>query len=308
MMAFLFEFVREFSSELANLAERIEEKLFSEPHASMMQARLYAEKLVKLISKEEELESVYSVNHAERIYRLYRKDIIDEDLYKKLEYIRKKGNKAAHEETQIEIGDMLQIHQFLFEISVWYMQVYVSYCFEAPEYKVPTPTASESKTLNHIDEVIKPYLDKKLDDMWADIQRKLDEIKIEKEKITSLNQSGKTREVPPAKTIEVSEEMEKIFADHHFTLTNKSKKAAEFENSTNKVVVYLLPNRRLTIVLHPETAKSQFGVDGKPYHNTALRRFPKEMNNGKIPTNCGYPFTFEGAEELNDFLKNWLGN
>jgi hypothetical protein len=93
MMTFLFEFVREFSAELANLAERIEDKLFSEPHASMMQSRLYSEKLVKLISKEEELETVYSINHAERIYRLYRKSAIDEDLYKKLEYIRKKGIK-----------------------------------------------------------------------------------------------------------------------------------------------------------------------------------------------------------------------
>ena len=50
-MAFLFEFVRQFSTDLADLAQRIEDNMFSEPHASLVQARLYSEHLVKLMSK-----------------------------------------------------------------------------------------------------------------------------------------------------------------------------------------------------------------------------------------------------------------
>jgi hypothetical protein len=139
--------------------------------------------------------------------------------------------------------------------------------------------------------------------MWAEIQRQIDEIKIEKEKITSVKQTEKTREVTQMKTIEINERLEKIFSENHFTLTNKTKKAAEFENLLNKEVVYLLPNKRLTIVLHPETAQNHFEMKGEMYHNTALRRFPKEIKNGKTPTNCGYPFQFDEADKLNDFLK-----
>ena len=136
-MTFLFEFVRQFSTDLADLAERIENKMFSEPHASLMQARLYSEHLVKLMSKEEELEVMYPLKHAERIHKLYRQNAIEEDIYVKLEWIRKKGNKAAHNVTEVEVADVLQAHKFLFEISVWYMQVYVTYHFEAPAYKLP---------------------------------------------------------------------------------------------------------------------------------------------------------------------------
>ena len=63
----------------------------------------------------------------------------------KLEWIRKKGNKAVHDVTEVEVADALQAHKFLFEISVWYMQVYVTYNFEAPVYKLPV--ASEATAL-----------------------------------------------------------------------------------------------------------------------------------------------------------------
>src|SRR4051812_48265828 len=106
-MAYLFDFVKQFSTELANLAKRIEDKMFSEPHASLMEARLYSEHLVKTISKEEELEAVYPLKHAERIHKLYRQNVIEEDLYMKFEWIRKKGNKAAHDVSEVEVADML---------------------------------------------------------------------------------------------------------------------------------------------------------------------------------------------------------
>ena len=79
--------------------------------------------------------------------------------------------------TEVDVADMLQIHKFLFEISVWYMQVYVTYNFEPPAYKVPV--ASESNLLKEkdMDELIKPYVDQKLDDMKTEFQRQLEEIR-----------------------------------------------------------------------------------------------------------------------------------
>lgn len=320
-MVYLFDFVKQFSTELANLAKRIEDKMFSEPHASLMQARLYSEHLVKTISKEEELEAVYPLKHAERIHKLYRQNVIEEDLYMKFEWIRKKGNKAAHDVSEVEVADMLQVHKFLFEISVWYMQVYVTYTFEAPAYKLPINVDSDSSSLKEkdMDDLIKPYVDKKLDDMWSEIQRQLDEIRVEKEgveneetnvTVTEMNRIEGTRSATVrgnpkvgVKTIEISDEIHRIFTHNHFALNNKTKKAAEYEQNFNKEIVYLLPNKRLTIVLHPETVNKNFETPAEPSHSTALRRFPKNIRNGKTPINYGYSFKFESEEELNDFLK-----
>ena len=299
-MAFLFEFVQQFSTDLADLAQRIEDKMFSEPHASLMQARLYSEHLVKLMSKEEELEVVYPLKHAEKIHKLYRQNAIEEEIYMKLEWIRKKGNKAAHNVTEVEVADALQAHKFLFEISVWYMQVYVTYNFEAPVYKLPVASEANALKVEDMDDVIKPYLDKKLDEMWAEVKQQLDDIRAEKER----EQNEVTNETPNAgvKTMTISEDIHRIFTENGFVLTNKTKKAAEFEHTINKEIIYLLPNKLLTIVLHPDTAKKNFEISDEPSHSTALRRFPKGIKNGKTPTNFGYAFKFRKEEELNDFL------
>ncbi|MBZ6484299.1 DUF4145 domain-containing protein [Priestia aryabhattai] len=394
-MNFLFDFVRQFSNELANLAERIEDNLFNEPHASLIQARLYSEHLVKLISKEEELEELYALKHAERIHKLYRQNAIEEDIYLKLEWIRKKGNKAVHDVKEVETADVLQTHKFLFEISVWYMQLYVTYEFKAPAYKLPIA----SETNNNQDKTLKLYLDQKIDDMRLEIQKQFDDMRLEKEEvknvanlklsatneailspmnahlqfknekifipseladmpittlpvngckyllsefsrvgITSLNKINEPMDElhmklngigtqgmekfweqinsiesvvrmnmsethdTEVKTITISEKVDKIFDKHKFKLNHSTKKAIEFEHRITKEIVYLLPNKLTTIVLHPDTAKEKFEIPDKPSHNTALRSFPKAINKGKTPTNFGYSFKFQSEEELDDFL------
>ncbi|SUV03983.1 type I restriction enzyme EcoKI subunit R [Priestia megaterium] len=397
-MTFLFDFVRQFSNELANLAERIEDKLFSEPHASLIQARLYSEHLVKLISKQEELEELYPLKHAERIHKLYRQNAIEEDIYLKLEWIRKKGNKAVHDVKEVETVDILQTHKFLFEISVWYMQLYVTYEFEAPAYKLPLTQKSNALPATDQDKSLKLYLDKKIDDMRVEMQRQFEDIRVGKEvrtvaqpeipsthearlsasnvhlqfknekiiipseladmPITTLPISGgkyllreflrvgitslkKIKEPmdelhmklngigthgmekfwgqinsiesvvlmntsepldTEARTITISEEIDKIFDKHKFDMNYQTKKAVEFEHRVTKEIVYLLPNKLTTVVLHPDTAKEKFEISNKPSHNTALRRFPKAINNGKTPTNFGYSFKFQSEEELDVFL------
>ncbi|MFB4324460.1 DUF4145 domain-containing protein [Priestia sp. BR_2] len=397
-MTFLFDFVKQFSNELANLAERIEDKLFSEPHASLIQARLYSEHLVKLISKQEELEELYPLKHAERIHKLYRQNAIEEDIYLKLEWIRKKGNKAVHDVKEVETVDILQTHKFLFEISVWYMQLYVTYEFEAPAYKLPLTQKLNVLQATDQDESLKRYLDKKIDDMRVEMQRQFEDIRVGKEventskpeipsthkvqlsasnvhlqfknekitvpselanmSITTLPVSGckyllreflrvgitslkkikepmdelhmklngigthgmekfwaqiisiesvvlmNKSEIPnvEAKIITISEEIDKLFDKHKFKLNHPTKKAIEFEHRITKEIVYLLPNKLTTIVLHPDTAKEKFEIPDKPSHNTALRSFPKAINKGKTPTNFGYSFKFQSEEELDDFL------
>lgn len=183
----LFAFVENISKELLVLSSRIEGQLFEQPHATLMQTRLFSEQLVKLVSEEEEIEKIYPLKHSERIHKLYRNNAIEEDIYMKLEWLRKKGNRAAHDVKEVEIEDVLKAHKFLFDISVWYMQVYVSYDFEAPIYKLPIKSKQDSLEVEgKLHGLIKPYLDqtfKKIDDMWGEINQELKAIKKEKEQL-----------------------------------------------------------------------------------------------------------------------------
>lgn len=413
----LFEFVGQFSSDLAELARRIENQLFEQPHASLIQARLYTEQLVKIMSKEEGLEDIYPLKHSERIHKLYRENVVEEDIYMKLEWIRKKGNKAAHDVKEVEIHDVLQVHKFLFEISVWYMEVYVSYDFEAPAYTLPIKTAQQTNPLRvkDLDILIKPYFDQtlqKMENMWSEVHRQFEAIRKEKEQVhmeTSFSEAVGTQQAEAAVTIITSQDapqvllqfknetllvtgelvetsilelpingcnylvrelsrvgidsllkitepmdflymklngvgphtIEKfwnqllsiqgsgkpnhvnkednqtiassketgllygIFSENNFKLTNETAKAAEFENMKNNEVVYLLPNKEITIVLNPNTIENHSNLKSDAdHHNTAFRKFPKKIKNGKTPTNYGYAFKFKTEDELNSFLKS----
>ncbi|MBO9128594.1 DUF4145 domain-containing protein [Bacillus sp. 165] len=306
---FLFEFVRQFSSELAELAYRIENQLLDQPHASMMQARLYNEQLVKIISKEEKLEEVYPLKISEQIHKLYRQNVIEEDIYLKLEWIRKKGNKAVHNVEEVDIHDALQAHKFLFEISVWYMQVYVSYNFEVPVYKLPVKTEKETNSLGamDMDSLIKPYLDEtlqKMDDMWSEVQKELEVIRQEKGRVQTETSTPANKKVNKITTVSKEiEDLYRFFKQNNFTRTNTSTKAIEFEHATHEEFVYLLFNKEITIVLNPNTVENNSSLQGgKKSRSTALRKFPKEINNGKTPINYGYSFKFETEEELDSFL------
>ncbi|MGY3312854.1 hypothetical protein ACV242_001350 [Peribacillus simplex] len=305
----LFEFVGQFSSELFELVCRIENQLLDQPLASLIQARLYTEQLVKIISKEEGFEDIYPLKHSERIHKLYRQNAVEEDIYLKLEWIRKKGNKAAHDIKEVNINDVLQVHKFLFEISVWYMQVYVSYDFEAPIYKLPIKTAQETTNpleAKDLDVLIKPYVDQtmqKMDEMWLEVQRQLEAIKEEKKRVqteaanseaVSIQQSeiAATFEMETMASSQVNPQMptiDSVFARNNFKLTKQTKKATEFEHMNNGEVLYLMAYKDISIVLNPKTVENNPSFKGgKESHSTALTQFPKKIKNGKTPTSYGY--------------------
>ncbi|MFD6439443.1 DUF4145 domain-containing protein [Peribacillus sp. NPDC060186] len=339
----LFEFVGQFSSELFELVCRIESQLLDQPLASLIQARLYSEQLVKIISKEEGIEDIYPLKHSERIHKLYRQNAVEEDIYLKLEWIRKKGNKAAHDIKEVNIADVLQVHKFLFEISVWYMQVYVSYDFESPIYKLPVKTAQETTNplgAKDLDVLIKPYLDQtmqKMDEMWAEVQRELEALKEEKKRVqaeAAITEAVSTQQSEIAATEEkdlptfqdtpkvlgvkqnlneedkmtISEEVAilyRIFERNNFNFTKETSKATEFKSLKSGEVLYLLTNKEISIVLDPNTVENNLSLKGNgKYHSTALKQFPKKLNKGQTPINYGYSFKFKTEGELDAFLKS----
>ncbi|SIS90609.1 DUF4145 domain-containing protein [Salimicrobium salexigens] len=194
----LFGFVNTISKDLSSLVEDIEESLFSQPQSVLIQARLYTENLMKIVSKQEKLETVVPLKHAERIYRLYRQNAVEGEIYAKLEWIRKKGNKAAHDIHAATYEDGFKAHRYLFDISVWYVQVYGSYDFEAPIYKLPEPKKNESGLSEEkVKELVQPFVEQsfhQMDEMKRELQNQLEEIKKERE-VLSKSKEADTEKV-----------------------------------------------------------------------------------------------------------------
>ena len=304
-----FTFVEKFSKDLAELAYRIEEQLFEQPNAALVQARLYSEELVKMISANEELEDVYPLKHSERIHKLHRENAIDEDLYMKLELIRKKGNKAAHDVKEADILDVIQVHKYLFELSEWYMQVYVSFDFEAPMYNLPLKTDKNSTSFpqKELEDLMKPYLDQtlqKFDEMRREVHEQLESLKEEREGVQPEVPTLTSKQNKPEATVnEDHDQIDHIFKKNQFDKKGETKKASEYEHKQTKETIYLLRYKEITIALNPDIINESLKCEKRIRHNTALKNFPKKINKGKVATSYGYFYTFKNEGELDDFLK-----
>jgi hypothetical protein len=304
----VFNFIGEFSSTLEELALRVEDLLWDQPQAAMTQARLFGEVLVSMIFEQENMNEVYPLKQVEKINRLYKQDIIQDEMYKKFEYIRKNGNVASHQVIEMDQEVAKQAHQILFELGVWYAEVYVSHTFSAPEYKLPSKQ-------NQDHEVMKQWMDvyiQETQQKLAEIEGQLNQLRQEKKQQNAIKQERKSSVQTydnSEKVIEHSTPLERFqstFEKANFKWTNLTKKAAEFELKEYKEFVYLLDNKTPTIVIHPslvEQTKLLMEVPSKQRKSTALRRFPKKEENGKLMSNVGYAYTFQTKGELEGLLQ-----
>jgi uncharacterized protein YacL (UPF0231 family) len=304
----IFNFLGEFSSTLEELALRIETLIWDQPQAALTQMRLFTEKLVSMVFEQENMSEVYPLKQVEKINRLYKHDIISEDIYKKLEYIRKNGNIASHQVTEIDLEVVIRAHRALFDLCVWYAEIYGSHTFNAPKYELPSKQ-------NQDHQMIKQWMDGFIQDTGnriAEIEAELEKLKQEKQQQqTTFKKMEETRVVSVRnqdQTTERTVPLEKFqstFEKVNFKLTNITKKAAEFEFEEHKEFVYLLDRVTPTIVIHP-TLIDQYNalieVPNKQVKSTALRRFPKKEEDGKLMSNFGYTYTFQTKSELEALL------
>ncbi|AIY83594.1 hypothetical protein U729_738 [Clostridium baratii str. Sullivan] len=105
---------------------------------------------------------------------------------------------------------------------------------------------------------------------------------------------------------ELMSRLEHVFYLNYFKLVNKTTKGTEFKGERNGEVVYLIPNKTISIVLDPNTISEELRLksDGI-YHSTVLKRFPKRLNTGESEITYGYSFKFDTERELNDFLNRY---
>lgn len=136
----IFEFFEDKFPNLAKIGEQIEEVFYLDPQAVVMKGRVFTEELIKEIAKHhEELSNIKYLKLFERIQLLESEDILTKEIARSFDTIRYLGNKANHEFMEVDLENAFKMHKRLFEVSVWFMELYGDYSFEAPKYKYPQP-------------------------------------------------------------------------------------------------------------------------------------------------------------------------
>ncbi|MCM3170867.1 sigma factor-like helix-turn-helix DNA-binding protein [Paenibacillus sp. MER 99-2] len=132
-----FRFLNELNMELASLAKEAENSIWLNPRGTLMQGRLYAELLATTVSVHEKVEPVYAIKQIERLHKLAREGLISESIRDKFEWLRKNGNTAAHDSREIHVDTALTAHRHIFELAIWYVELYGSVAIELPPYQMP---------------------------------------------------------------------------------------------------------------------------------------------------------------------------
>lgn len=155
-----FEFIKAHNPDWATLAKEFESLLFKDVDASLVKARKLTELVIKDVYKFEEIEYPEYTNQSERLVLLKNYGVIDEELFKLFDRIRRMGNRAAHDDRKTPIADGLKVHNNLYSILKWFMESYVSYDIQVPEYQDPKPETLDDTVKNLLKELLPEFLNK----------------------------------------------------------------------------------------------------------------------------------------------------
>ncbi|MCD5324458.1 MULTISPECIES: sigma factor-like helix-turn-helix DNA-binding protein [Pontibacillus] len=250
----LFSFMKEVAPDFVTLGEKIEASLFEQPNSTLVQARLFGEHLGKLVAKHEGTEEVFSVKHVERLEKLLRREAIEEDIFNKFNWLRKMGNKAAHEPNFGEVEVAIRAHRIIYDLSCWYVQLYISFDFAVPEYSLPKPRANQGVDKEELANMLQPLLNDSLQSVvgqqWAEMKKEIEELKKLKEEPPKTDNENDGEKVPQPKVKEEtkSEVKEKSFALFSYL---KEHGLEVLDKRANKGAIWVVGNWSLKEILFP---------------------------------------------------------
>ena len=135
----IYKLLHDKYDELYSLCNEIDNSIFTSPHSVIVKSRIFAEKISKEIARLENMSQLNELNLAERLNKLSYNGVFDRELNDYFYGIRKIGNKAAHEDVENELMLALQVHEYVYKITGWFIETYVNYNFKTPIYKSPKP-------------------------------------------------------------------------------------------------------------------------------------------------------------------------
>lgn len=170
---------------LANLGETAERNVYHDPHTTVMKLRLFAETLTKFILAAENIKEAYGTTQVDRINTLRRERLLEPELIDILEALRRKGNVAMHEADYGKVEEAKALLQLTFRLSIWFMEVYGDWDFQAPEYtELQEQVEQSTETLQREYEEKVKKLEEELEAIRRQAEVELEEVKIERKKIS----------------------------------------------------------------------------------------------------------------------------
>ena len=94
--------------------------------------------------------------------------------------------------------------------------------------------------------------------------------------------------------------IQNTFGLNNFKTIKETTKSVEFKNMKSDEVVYLLPNKEITIVLNPRTVEGAEELEKNSnglLHNTSFSQFPKTINAGTESICSCYAYKFKSDDE-----------
>ena len=132
-----FSFLENRWSDLAKLGNLSEKYVYSDPNTSIIKQGMLSEMMVKYMLAYDGIEEPVNDNtHANRIRILKNRDLLPYEIDNTLYILRKARNDAAHEAMD-ENGKALNNLELLYELCVWFMQIYGDYDYQPRAYIPP---------------------------------------------------------------------------------------------------------------------------------------------------------------------------
>lgn len=239
----IFKYLEKEYQELYSLATDIDKLVFTAPHTVIVKSRVYIEKLSEQIAKLEGLDNLNVVSLADRLSSLSRNGVLDNVVGEYFYQVRKISNKAAHEEVDTELLLALNIHNYIYKITCWFIETYVDYNFKSPIYKSPNPINDTRENKEHANILMK--LMGKVDHLLHMNKEKevisIDASNIKVDKVLEKKSSENEVAIDSDRTI--SEVKKECLIQELSKLKESSKEAVEGLNTFSKFKTYMHVNR-----------------------------------------------------------------
>ncbi|PNQ78614.1 type I restriction-modification system endonuclease [Paenibacillus sp. F4] len=122
---------------LAKLGESAEHNLYNDPHTSIMKLRLLGESIAKAVLASDNIREAYDTRQVDRLNTMKKEGLAEPEMLDIFHTLRRKGNTASHEASYGTTEEAKQLLALAYQISIWFMEVYIDWEFVAPTYREP---------------------------------------------------------------------------------------------------------------------------------------------------------------------------
>lgn len=122
---------------LGTLGKSAEQHVYRDPNAAIAKTRAFAEKLTEILFELETVPVFGIDSQVKKLRVLHSEGVLSDGIVEIFHNIRKTGNKASHDGSYGTTAEAIGMIRLAHYISCWFIEVFVSYSFEAPEFIQP---------------------------------------------------------------------------------------------------------------------------------------------------------------------------